>query len=90
MASLLPEARQGGGGGDAELPKLEKLLAQGRANGVEGLELIDAGFLHDLEPCVRGKAGLKVPCAGILDSEELMRHFLRKAEEQAAIFLWNA
>ncbi|MBI5883842.1 MAG: NAD(P)/FAD-dependent oxidoreductase [Elusimicrobia bacterium] len=75
---------------DAEIPKLEKLLAQGRANGVEGLELIDAGFLRDLEPCVRGKAGLKVPCSGILDSEELMRHFLRKSEEQGAIFLWNA
>ncbi|MFA6316938.1 MAG: NAD(P)/FAD-dependent oxidoreductase [Elusimicrobiota bacterium] len=75
---------------DAELPKLEILLRQGRANGVEGLELIDAKFLRDLEPLVRGKAGLKVPCAGIIDSEELMRHFLRKAEEQGAIFLWNA
>ncbi|MBI4677320.1 MAG: NAD(P)/FAD-dependent oxidoreductase [Elusimicrobia bacterium] len=73
-----------------EVPRLGKLLAQGRANGVEGLELIDAKFLRDLEPLVRGEAALKVPAAGILDTEELMRFFLRKAEEQGAIFLWNA
>ncbi|MBI5622905.1 MAG: NAD(P)/FAD-dependent oxidoreductase [Elusimicrobia bacterium] len=74
----------------AETQELEKLLEQGTANGVQGLELIDAKFLSDLEPCVRGKAALKVPCAGIIDSEGLMRYFLRKAEEQGAIFLWNA
>ncbi|MBI5209124.1 MAG: NAD(P)/FAD-dependent oxidoreductase [Elusimicrobia bacterium] len=73
-----------------EVPGLDKLLAQGEANGVDGLELIDAGFLRDLEPLVRGVAALRAPCAGIVDSEELMRLLLRQAADQGAIFLWNA
>ena len=73
-----------------EIRKLEELLAQGRVNGVEGLELVDKADIPGLAPGVRAAAGLWSPETGIVDTEELMRFFLLQAQDAGAIFLWNS
>jgi len=73
-----------------ETPKLEALLRQGRVNGVEGLEMVDRAGIAGLADGVRAVAGLWSPETGIVDTEELMRHFLLKAQDAGAIFLWNS
>jgi L-2-hydroxyglutarate oxidase LhgO len=50
-----------------ELPALEKILQNGLANGVEGLEQIGPDRIRELEPAVTGIAALHVPSAGIID-----------------------
>ncbi len=73
-----------------EITQLECLYAQGRTNGVEGLRLVDQKEIARLAPGVRAIAGLWSAETGIIDSEELMRHFLLKAQDNGAIFLWNS
>jgi L-2-hydroxyglutarate oxidase LhgO len=73
-----------------EVAKLESLRTQGHANGVEGLEMVDKADIPGLAPGVRALAGLWSPETGIVDSEELMRYFLLKAQAAGAIFLWNS
>ncbi len=50
-----------------ELPALEKILQNGQANGVEGLEKIGPEQIREIEPFVSGIAALRVPSAGIID-----------------------
>jgi L-2-hydroxyglutarate oxidase len=51
----------------SELPMLEKIHGIGQANGIEGLERIDADGLRQIEPHCRGVAALHVACTGIID-----------------------
>jgi L-2-hydroxyglutarate oxidase len=46
---------------------LEKLVGRAKANGVPGVELIDAARLAELEPHVNGPAALYSPTTGIVD-----------------------
>ncbi|MFA6003885.1 MAG: NAD(P)/FAD-dependent oxidoreductase [Elusimicrobiota bacterium] len=75
---------------ESETAKLKALFAQGRANGVAGLELVDQADIPGLAMGVRAAAGLWSPETGIVDSEELMRYFLLRAQDAGAIFLWNS
>lgn len=52
---------------EAELPDMERILENGRQNGVEGIEQIGPDRIRQLEPCASGIAGLHVPGAGIID-----------------------
>ncbi len=63
--------------GEAELPELERLLALGRANGVEDLELLDGPTLRRLEPEVTACAALHSPRTGIVDAEGAARAWAR-------------
>ncbi len=58
---------------EAGLPHLEELLHRGQVNGVEGLEILRGGRLHELEPALSEKAvaalyaptsAIICPCAG--------------------------
>lgn len=51
----------------SELPALERILQNGLANGVEGLEKIGPEQIRQIEPCISGIAGIRVPSAGIVD-----------------------
>ena len=57
---------------DSELVRLEKILANGKANGV-ACERIDVGRLHELEPHAAGIAAIHVPETGIVDFGRVAR-----------------
>lgn len=75
---------------EEETKKLGGLLRQGQANGVSELELIDQGRLKSLAPNVSALAALWSPVTGIVDSEDLMRYYLGRAEDAGALFIWKA
>ena len=56
----------------AELAKVETLLAQGLTNGVEGLEMIGGNAARALEPELACIAALSSPQSGIIDSHGFM------------------
>lgn len=58
---------------EAELPAMDKLLQNGRQNGVEGLEQIGPERIREIEPFVTGIAALHVPSAGIIDYVKVAR-----------------
>jgi len=51
----------------SELPIMDKIFQNGLANGVEGIEKINASQVKDIEPFVNSIGGIWVPCAGIID-----------------------
>ena len=63
---------------------LARLLAQGQANGVPGLEAVDAAFVKRLEPEVRASAALWSPSTGILDVHAFAQSLWTVAVEQGA------
>lgn len=69
-----------------EEPQLAKLQAQGRANGVEGLELVDPG---PLEPNVRASAALLVPSTGIVDAHGVVDSLVRAATARGVVFAFR-
>jgi L-2-hydroxyglutarate oxidase LhgO len=70
-----------------ETAELQKLMAKGNANGVEGLELVDPAFVARREPAVHATAALFSPESGIVNAEELVRTLLRTGEAAGVIFL---
>lgn len=52
---------------EEEHARLAGLLERGRANGLEGLRLLNAGELHEIEPHAAGVAAIHVPQEGIAD-----------------------
>ncbi|GIW06218.1 MAG: dehydrogenase [Dehalococcoidia bacterium] len=73
----------------AEIPTLEGLLAVGRANGVEGLELIGAADVPRFEPHVRAVAALVVPSTGVVDSHGLLRDLVGRARDGGALMVYG-
>jgi L-2-hydroxyglutarate oxidase LhgO len=72
---------------DAEIAELEKLRARGDANGVRGLEIVDAAFVNAREPHVRARAAMISPDSGILEAEALVRTLARLVAERDGIVL---
>jgi L-2-hydroxyglutarate oxidase len=56
-----------------EVAPLERIAANGRANGLAGLERIDADGIREHEPHCRGIDGLWVPETGIIDFPAMAR-----------------
>jgi len=73
-----------------EEAQLQTLLERGRANGVEGLELITAAALRQHEPHVAGCAALRVPSSGLVESEELVKAYARLAVGHGANIVTNS
>ncbi len=61
---------------ESELAHMHKVFANGLANDVEGIELIDAARIKEIEPHCRGIAGIWVPCAGIIDYTDVARKYV--------------
>lgn len=68
---------------EQQIEILKGYLAQGRANGVDDLVLLNEEKLHQLEPEVSGIAALWSPSTGIVDSHGLMLGLLGDFENAA-------
>src|SRR6202035_299869 len=69
---------------------LEHLAENGRANGVEGLRLIDRDTIRMKEPHIQAAAALEVPSTGIVSAEDLVKTLARIAADQGASLLPRA
>jgi glycerol-3-phosphate dehydrogenase len=69
---------------------LEHLAENGRANGVEGLRLINRDTIHIKEPHIQASAALEVPSTGIVSAEDLVKTLARIATDQGASLLPRA
>ncbi len=59
--------------GAAQEAALEQLAENGRANGVEGLRLVDRAAVRAREPHIEATAALLVPTTGIVSAEDLVK-----------------
>jgi L-2-hydroxyglutarate oxidase len=74
----------------SELPNMEKIFQNGMANNTEGIELIDAKRVQEIEPFVQSIGGIWVPCTGIIDfrgATEKMAEIALSMQEKSAIKL---
>ncbi len=76
---------------DAELPVLERLYAQGKANGVPELQIVDREALRQMEPNISEKAvaALYAPTGGIVCPFELTIALAENACENGVEFRMN-
>jgi glycerol-3-phosphate dehydrogenase len=70
-----------------QLPALERLAENGRANGVAGLRIVDRAAVRAREPHIEAFAALEVPSTGIVSAEDLIKTLARMATEQGANLL---
>ncbi len=61
---------------ESELAHMTKVFNNGVANGVEGIEMIDAKRIKEIEPHCTGIAGIWVPCTGIIDYTDVARKYV--------------
>ncbi len=60
---------------ESELAHMNKVFNNGLANDVEGIEMIDAKRIKEIEPYCEGIAGIWVPCTGIIDYADVARKY---------------
>ncbi|MBI3662729.1 MAG: NAD(P)/FAD-dependent oxidoreductase [Acidobacteria bacterium] len=75
---------------EKEAEQLPALVEKGRANGVEGLRIVDAAGIRAREPHIAGGAAIEVPSTGIVLSEELVKAYARVAAGQGASIVTHA
>lgn len=61
---------------ESELAHMNKVFNNGLANDVEGIEMIDAKRIKEIEPHCEGIAGIWVPCTGIIDYTDVARKYV--------------
>jgi L-2-hydroxyglutarate oxidase LhgO len=69
---------------EGQVEGLHALLARGRTNGVEALQLIDRPAARRLEPALECVAAIHSESTGIVDSHALMTALLAGAEQRGA------
>jgi (S)-2-hydroxyglutarate dehydrogenase len=65
----------------SELPALEELERRGHANGLRGITRLSPEAMRDIEPHVKGVAGLRVPETGIVNYKSVAEVYARKIGE---------
>lgn len=65
---------------ESELAHTQKVFNNGLKNGVEGIEMINAQQIKDIEPFCTGISGIWVPCTGIIDYAEVARKYVELIE----------
>jgi len=66
---------------EAELPRLQKLLDNGRANGLADIRLVDPQEIREIEPHAGGLQAIYVPYTGIIDYAGVTRKLLQEVAE---------
>ena len=61
-----------------EIPRLHALFERGKANGLEGLQLLGPEQIHEFEPHAAGLAGIRVPQEGIVDYPAVCAEMVRE------------
>lgn len=74
---------------DAQRGGLQRLWEQGRRNGIEDLQLLDARQAFELEPELSCVAALWSPSTGIVDSHALMLALQAEAETMGTSFAFH-
>ncbi len=69
---------------EAELPRLDRLLERGAANGVPGLRMIDADELRAIEPHAAGLRAIHSPNTAIVDYPGVCRALLARLRARGA------
>lgn len=75
---------------EKEEQELPALVEKGRANGVEGLRIVDAAGIRAREPHIASHAAIEVLSTGIVLSEELVKAYARVATGQGASIVPHA
>src|ERR1700750_3354119 len=74
---------------DAEVGKMEAILKQGQANGVEGFRLIDGAAPRAMERALNCVAALHSPETGIVDSHSFMRALQGDLEDRGGVIAFG-
>jgi len=75
---------------EVEADELARLVETGRANGLEGLRIIDPAAIRAREPHIEGYQVIEVPSTGIVLSEDIVKAYARVASDQGANIVTNA
>jgi len=67
-----------------ELANLEQIFRNGLENQIEGIEKIGPDQIREYEPFCSGIAGIRVPCAGIIDFTEVAEKLGQLVEAESA------
>ena len=69
---------------EKELANLEQIFHNGLENRIEGIEKIGPDQIREYEPFCSGIAGIRVPCAGIIDFTEVAEKLGQLVEAESA------
>lgn len=72
-----------------ELPHLERILNNGTANGLTGLQMLSGEEIRDREPNIRAHAGILVPQTGIIDYHVVALKLAELLQQNGASILLN-
>jgi L-2-hydroxyglutarate oxidase LhgO len=69
---------------EKEISDLEKILQNAKEKEID-LEMMTSHEISKIEPNIKAVAGIYSPSTGIIDSHQLMKYFIRKAENNLGI-----
>lgn len=73
-----------------EVPRLHALLERGKANGLQGLELLGPEQIREYEPHAAGIAGIRVPQEGIVDYTAVADALVQSIELQGGVVRFSS
>jgi L-2-hydroxyglutarate oxidase LhgO len=74
---------------DSEISDLERLIQNGKQNGVNDLRIISAKEIKKIEPNINAVAAIYSPSTGIIDTHTLMSYFHSRAKERGVEVVYN-
>ncbi len=73
-----------------EIPRLQKIYQRGIANGLQGLEILNAAATKEKEPHVRAVQSIWVPQAGITNYKKVAKKYLELVQKAGGQAIFNA
>jgi L-2-hydroxyglutarate oxidase LhgO len=75
---------------EEEIPRLTALYERGRANGLQGLQMLSHDQIREFEPHAAGLAGLRVPQEGIVDYAAVAGTMAREIQKRGGEICFSA